>query len=381
MKLKRFTYHEFDSQPNRWLVPAFDVPDRCLLVGKNATGKSRLLNSMFGLSSLLNGHLLVSNLVSSNYAVALEHDVSSDGSRGVTEYEFAIESNKVVKEILRVNGTERLVRESSGVCRLFMEEVSRNVEFEVAKEELAARAKRDPRQHPFLEPLLTWASLARIYRFNQVSLEQQGRMTVLGAQAPEGFDITSDSPPAAAAFSRGLRRFGAKFTDAVKQDMAGLGYPIEDISLTSIGMAPDGRPIEVVRVTESDRHWFVDQMFISSGMFTALWLLLNLELAVFSKAKIHVLIDDIGEGLDFDRSSALIKRVLEIAEENDLQLIATTNDRFVMNAVPLDYLNILQRDASIVSVINRANSREIFESFEKHGLSNFDLLARQMYRR
>jgi hypothetical protein len=53
------------------------------------------------------------------------------------------------------------------------------------------------------------------------------------------------------------------------------------------------------------------------------------------KTPATILIDDIGEGLDFDRSSRLIKLLIEIAEKNEnIRLIMSTNDRFVMNAVP-----------------------------------------------
>lgn len=41
-----------------------------------------------------------------------------------------------------------------------------------------------------------------------------------------------------------------------------------------------------------------------------------------------VLIDDLGEGLDFFRSSALGKELFTFGREHDIQLIVTSNDYF-----------------------------------------------------
>jgi ABC-type lipoprotein export system ATPase subunit len=49
-----------------------------------------------------------------------------------------------------------------------------------------------------------------------------------------------------------------------------------------------------------------------------------------------VLIDDIGEGLDYERSSNLIKLLLKKMKKESIQLIMSTNDRFVMNNIPYD---------------------------------------------
>jgi len=53
----------------------------------------------------------------------------------------------------------------------------------------------------------------------------------------------------------------------------------------------------------------------------------------------------------------------------------STNDRFVMNNVPLEEWCVLQRRGSVVRVLNYTNSKELFDEFKFTGLSNFDFLA------
>ena len=92
-----------------------------------------------------------------------------------------------------------------------------------------------------------------------------------------------------------------------------------------------------------------------------------------------VLIDDIGEGLDFERASALIKYILASAEKSKIQLIMTTNDRFVMNSVPLEYWMIVRRTGNCVDYLTARNAPQVFQQFEETGLSNFDMFASRFY--
>ncbi len=92
-----------------------------------------------------------------------------------------------------------------------------------------------------------------------------------------------------------------------------------------------------------------------------------------------MLIDDIGEGLDFSRAQAFISLLIERAKGNKLQMIMTTNDRFIMNGVPLCYWGIVRRHANKVHVLNERNSREIFDDFSSLGLNNFDFFSTNFF--
>jgi predicted site-specific integrase-resolvase len=87
-----------------------------------------------------------------------------------------------------------------------------------------------------------------------------------------------------------------------------------------------------------------------------------------------VVIDDIGEGLDFDRSCRLIELLRKKAKLSGTQMILSTNDRFVMNHVPIEEWSVLKRSGNRVQVLDYQNSRELFEEFKFTGLSNFSFL-------
>ena len=97
--------------------------------------------------------------------------------------------------------------------------------------------------------------------------------------------------------------------------------------------------------------------------------------SILAKTSNCLLIDDIGEGLDFERSSIHISLLRQKASNSDVQLIMATNDRFVMNSVPLESWSVLRRDGNHVRVNNYQNSAKLFDRFKKTGLANFDLLT------
>ena len=114
-------------------------------------------------------------------------------------------------------------------------------------------------------------------------------------------------------------------------------------------------------------------------MFRALALVVHLNLCAFSKNKKLILVDDIGEGLDYERATAIIHLLISKAEENNIQLIMTSNDRFVMNEVPLKYWSILKRTGGVVKMYNMANSQQQFDKFKFLGLNNFDFFASNFF--
>ncbi len=120
-------------------------------------------------------------------------------------------------------------------------------------------------------------------------------------------------------------------------------------------------------------------MQMSQGMFRALALVVHLNLCAFSKNKKLILVDDIGEGLDYERATAIIHLLISKAEENNIQLIMTSNDRFVMNEVPLKYWSILKRTGGVVKMYNMANSQQQFDKFKFLGLNNFDFFASNFF--
>jgi hypothetical protein len=190
-------------------------------------------------------------------------------------------------------------------------------------------------------------------------------------------------------FIHGEKEFGNEFKNAVIEDMNYIGYKIEDIGIDSFdGVSIVSPPIlsslsisepSGIYVKESDLKIRTIQLSMSDGMFSAFSAFVQFNYGLLSSKSTCLLIDDIGEGLDFSRSSALVKRLIEKTEKSSIQLLMTTNDRFIMNAVPLEYWLILSRTGGRVDNFNYRNSKEMFEEFQNTGLNNFDLFSSNYY--
>jgi hypothetical protein len=131
----------------------------------------------------------------------------------------------------------------------------------------------------------------------------------------------------------------------------------------------------MIYIVEKGRTAMIFQPEMSQGMFRALSLLIQIRYNIRKKISTTVLVDDIGEGLDFERSSGIIKVIVDTAEENEIQFVMSTNDRFVMNGVPLKYWQVIKRNGGECVIYNYGNSKDVFDEFEFTGLSNFSFLS------
>jgi hypothetical protein len=163
------------------------------------------------------------------------------------------------------------------------------------------------------------------------------------------------------------------------KDMDRIGYPLSDINVQApssiiIGGTLPG-PVMGLCVQEKALAGVTEQIDMSQGMFRALSVIIQITYARMSNTANSILIDDIGEGLDFERSCELIRLLIEKATQSKVQLIIATNDRFVMNTVPLESWSVLQRSGGDSRVFNYVNSKTKFDEFKFTGMNNFDFFA------
>jgi hypothetical protein len=179
-------------------------------------------------------------------------------------------------------------------------------------------------------------------------------------------------------FVVGQLEFDHEFNKRILSAMNSLGYDLDDIDVKQRLFSSLNVRLEdyTLFASEKDRNAVVTQNAMSQGMFRALSIIIHLTYHAMMKTPATILIDDIGEGLDYDRSTKLIKLLIKLAEKNDnIQLIMSTNDRFVMNNVPLKYWQVIQRSGGECAVFNYQNGKEKFDEFKYMGLNNFDFLA------
>jgi hypothetical protein len=110
-------------------------------------------------------------------------------------------------------------------------------------------------------------------------------------------------------------------------------------------------------------------------MFRTLAIIIYLEYLANQKNAATIVIDDLCEGLDYDRATKLGKFVFQKCKSNGIQLVATSNDNFLIDAVDIEALNVLSRTNKTVTSINYHHNPHLFKEFLFTGLSNFDFFS------
>lgn len=372
MRLKTIRYSEHAGMPQEWELEDLTLGSLNLLVGKNSSGKTRTLNVINGLAKMLCGEVK-SVLISGNYDITFEN-----GGKKI-RYVLHYENSSIIKEEFSVGNKKLLMRGAGGKGKIcYVKQANKMIPFQTPPKELAVVSRQDSIQHPFFADLHEWGKSVRHYEFGGTL----GKKTILFLREGEKAlnDPSSSTEQVIAVFRLGERDFGTRFTKLIMRHMAGIGFPLSNIGLRPpvafkvLGGEMVGDPV-YLGVQEKGLKGITDQQSMSQGMFRALSVIIQLTYSQLAGQKSCILIDDIGEGLDYERSCALIKLITTEFHESSAQIIMSTNDRFTMNAVPLKSWTVLNRKSSKVAVFNYANSKQTFDEFRFTGLNNFDFFA------
>lgn len=369
MRLTFLEYSEYKGLPDEWIAKPIEFGPINLIVGKNSSGKSRILNVIGAFGALLAGKRRIA------LSGAFEGHFVEDTRRKPKHliYELRHEDSHVVFERFTVDGDVLLERKKDGRGVIRAIQLKKDIEFEAPGNALAAVVRRDRIQHPFFEGLHEWGSMLKHYLFGsdfgKTNLAIFGEKSKESVSRPEAFEQTQ----VVSLYRRYRRELGSKLDRAILADMQTMGYPCQEIGLMTVqGVQGVQMSVWQLYLKEKDLKCRTSQLNMSQGMFRALALTMQLNASALSKSADCVLIDDVSEGLDFDRASRLISLLVSKAEKGNFQLIMTTNDRFVMNSVPLKYWSLLTRKKSVVHILNEKNSPKFFKDFQYTGLSNFD---------
>lgn len=388
MRIAKLDYSEFVNTDREWQTSSCTFDQVNLIVGKNASGKSRTLNVIFSIAA---------NLSDQKKLTFSEGHYKLGFSNGIeTDYELEYHNRKVAVEKFFNSERVFLERNADSTGEIYYAEEKKKLRFQMAEDELAVVSRRDLVQHPFLEPLIQWAENLNYYRFgtalgkDRFSAASRVRNVELSKVLPK----TRNTQLVVDKYIHGESEFGDKFRKLIINDMTEVGFPIQEVIYKALeGFVVDpalteefslpGESVSIspigLAIKEADLPGRTSQYEISDGMFRALSLIIQINLSLLLERPSCILIDDIGEGLDYERSSALIKLLIHKAEESSVQLIMSTNDRFVMNNVPLKYWILLERRGGLSVHHNYRNSKKEFDNFALTGLSNFDFFSSQSY--
>jgi AAA domain, putative AbiEii toxin, Type IV TA system len=362
MRLKSLSYREnIDREDaNPWELQEIFLDEHNLIVAKNATGKTRILNALHSLARLIQAPQIAINGIPQKITANREWSASfSDESGSNFEFFVAFRKGEVVQEKILIDGEAKLNREPSS-AKIYSETTKWQT-ISPPNDQLILHVRRDKNEFPFLESLISWANGVRGLSFGNTSpnfIEIPGKPSQL---------MSLNAVPSA------LEQLSALQLQNVLNQLRDIGYILEDASTgLSEGLPPTAK---IIFLKEQGIAHPLRQVDISQGMFRAFSLLTIIEFLRSSGGVGSILIDDFGEGLDFERTRKLAELIFSKNNESKIQIIATSNDSFLMNAVPLHDLTICYRSNHIVRGLNYSNSKEKFDSWKLLGLNNFDLFS------
>ena len=339
MVITSFEYHEF-----KWDLTSVPIGSLNLIVGKNAVGKSKTLASLVQVAKVIKGD--VGN-------VYMRHQCKMafrlDGNDEL-EYSYAMGNNKEIESeylkkgeetILRRNGAETWIREDS---------------VNPPTNKLCIQSWRDTEKYPEFEAIMRWAEQVKGFSFSNMS---QSNSFLVPSMFNEQLELSSL-----------FEHIDDEKKSFIIKMMRQLDYDIEKID--SIPLLDK---LNIITLHENGVGMPLLSNTMSNGMLRVFYILSYLVYVSAEEGAKTLLIDDLGEGLDYSRSKKLSKIVFDYCEQHGIQLIVTSNDSFLMNAVELKHWIILQREKEQVSAICERTHPEMFLKFKRTGLSNFDFFS------
>ena len=257
---------------------------------------------------------------------------------------------KQVMKVLKKNGSPLIQRER------FSAKMYDDASVSPPESKLLIQVRRDTRKYPEIEEIIQWAEHTSVFIFSNIT-------TSPNSLSPYAI---SNEPLLPIMYARLQERQRCQLLDYMKS----MGYQVDSIEEYE---RENGSKTLLIR--EQGIEGAMTPYDLSNGMFRVLCVLLYMIYSSTLADARCMIVDDMGEGLDYMRSTKLGKVMFDYCRDNSIQLIVTSNDSFLMDSIDLKYWNILQRNGCRVSSLNSNKDAELFEKFARTGLSNFDLLS------
>lgn len=349
MKLVKISYKD-----TNWELQDLELGTLNLVLGRNGTGKTRTLQTI---------DLLVKMLTQRrNMNWGGEWDIEFLNQKGqAIRYQFSTSSKKlgVSFEKMMVDGKVVIDRkrnvEKAWIANQM--EGGRMEGIYPPDNKLILHTHRDVKKYPYLEDIAAWAESSFGFKFGNISPYAR-----LNSQEYELLTAVEDIPN----LYKSLGEAGRK---TVLEHFNATGYTVSQISVKQ-----NGEP-DILYVKEEGLQKEIPHYRLSQGMFRAIALIIYIEYLKSRRKPATIIVDDLCEGLDFERATKLGRIIFELCEKAEIQLIATSNDYFLMEVVDIKFWNILSREGKIVSGLAKEEKAELIQKFRFTGLSNFDFFA------
>lgn len=341
MRLLNYSYklsdHSgFDDQ----IIDKIDLQEFNLIVGKNAAGKSRTLNILPSFTSMITQSCPV-------YRGDWKFTFIADNNQII--YYNINRFDKLLRERILVNGKPVLERDEN-ITKLYSQTKHDFDEISPPDDKLVLHVRRDKREYPFLEQITEWAGKTYTFCFGLI-----GPNTSVGSDREDVPTLIEE------------------LTDTSKKNIMDefneIGYDIENFYAKKEG----GK--DILYVKEKKLTYDLRQNFLSQGMFRAISLITFIHYLTDRNIAKTIIVDDLCEGLDYERATKLARLIFEKFRDKGVQFIVSSNDSFLMDVINIRYWNILVKENGRTKVYNYKNSKDKFDDFKYSGLSNFDLFS------
>lgn len=336
MILTEFSYRESSG----WQLEKLTLHQQNLIVGMNAVGKSRTLEALGNVIRFIKND---SEQVKKDFSCTL---VLSNSHQIV--YSFELTGGLIKSESLEIDGQSKIERNSSKI-EMYGEAVN------PPANKLLIQARRDTKRYPEIEEIILWAEHTSLFVFSNITASPDSLSPYMLSAEPRISDMYEQ-----------IKHQQVLLIKYIKE----LGYQIDRIEEAENA---SGTKTLLIYETGIDKPMMFFEL--SNGMFRVFCVLLYMIYSSTLAEARCLMIDDMGEGLDYRRSTKLGDIVFDYCKKNSIQLIVTSNDSFLMDSVPLDLWNILQRNGRTVTSLNSQTHDELFTKFARTGLSNFDILS------
>lgn len=368
MILSALKYIRHSDEPREWQIVGRNddyayFRNMNLLVGKNASGKSRTLNVIREIANLLAGKISLKGTTCSSE----QFDIVFKKDEDYYRYRLSFANSLVQDEILNYNNDIIFDRRNNIQNN---NKLDTDAIHQLDGHELMV-SMVDFEGNPYFEDLFQWGHSLKNYLFaNQL---EKNLLVKDYTQIDENNHDIDEQGILIYTFYKGRKQFGDNFINEIISNMNELGYAISNIDILEKSCK------YCLSIEESDQY-IISQREISQGMFRALALFIMLSFARLSDLPFCLLIDDMGEGLDYDSSHKIIEIVTQKVENSNIQFFMTSNDRHVMNQIDLQYWSVIGRDKSKSIFYDYKNSKDIFDDFKYTGLNNFDFLSTNFFK-
>lgn len=327
-----------------------------LIVGRNSTGKTRTLQTIDLLVKMITQKRNLN--WGGHWDITFENDKKDE-----IHYQFSTSFQKQGVTFEKMHLNQFLVlarnRKHHGEQAKIKNYLNKD-DFEFVyppDNKLVIHSNRDVKKYPFLEDIANWAEQSYGFKFGNIS-----PYSLLNQQEYDLLTAVEDIPSL-------FKSLNNKDKDQIVIDFNSIGYEVEKISIQ------DKAELSIIFVKEEGVEKSIPHFKLSQGMFRALAVIVYIQYLMSRKRPATIIIDDLCEGLDYERATKLGKLIFNKCLENNIQLIATSNDNFLMEVVDLKYWNILTREGKQVKGLNSSSNPKVFEDFKFTGLSNFDFFA------